>query len=76
MHLNEDFTKRAVVHVAKLEWKPSPMPGVPRTCADVTRRLMVGKKQPLPPSRTRLSVDRDCPATMIVSRGTIIREWF
>ena len=42
MHLNADFTKRAVVHVAKLEWKPSPMPGVPRPCAAVTRRLMVG----------------------------------
>src|SRR5262245_11312148 len=26
MNLNADFTKRAVVHAARLDWKPSPMP--------------------------------------------------
>jgi ChrR Cupin-like domain len=30
MNLNADFTKRAVVHAATLEWRPSPMPGVER----------------------------------------------
>jgi ChrR Cupin-like domain len=30
MNLNADFTKRAVVHAATLDWKASPMPGVER----------------------------------------------
>jgi hypothetical protein len=34
MHLNADFTKRAVVHAAKLDWKASPMPGVERRMLD------------------------------------------
>src|SRR5262245_25422838 len=34
MNLNADFAKRAVVHTAILEWKPSPMPGVERRMLD------------------------------------------
>ena len=34
MNLNADFTKRAVVHAATLEWKASPMPGVERRMLD------------------------------------------
>ena len=34
MHLNADFTKRAVVHAAKVDWKASPMPGVERRMLD------------------------------------------
>jgi anti-sigma factor ChrR (cupin superfamily) len=34
MNLNADFTKRAVVHAATLDWKPSPMPGVERRMLD------------------------------------------
>jgi hypothetical protein len=34
MHVNADFTKRAVVHAAKLDWKASPMPGVERRMLD------------------------------------------
>jgi len=34
MHLNADFTKRAVVHAATLDWKVSPMPGVERRMLD------------------------------------------
>src|SRR3954453_17729883 len=34
MHLNADFTKRAVVHAAKLDWKTSPIPGVERRMLD------------------------------------------
>ena len=34
MHLTADFTKRAVVHGAKLDWKASPMPGVERRMLD------------------------------------------
>jgi ChrR-like protein with cupin domain len=30
MRLNADFTRRAVVHAATLDWKASPMPGVER----------------------------------------------
>src|SRR5436190_7247621 len=34
MHLNADFTKRAVVHAPKLDWKTSPIPGVERRMLD------------------------------------------
>jgi anti-sigma factor ChrR (cupin superfamily) len=34
MNLNADFAKRAAVHTAALEWKPSPMPGVERRMLD------------------------------------------
>ena len=34
MQLNADFSKRAVVHAAKLDWKASPMPGVERRMLD------------------------------------------
>jgi anti-sigma factor ChrR (cupin superfamily) len=34
MNLNADFTKRAVVHAATLDWKASPMPGVERCMLD------------------------------------------
>jgi anti-sigma factor ChrR (cupin superfamily) len=34
MEINADFTKRAVVHAAALEWIPSPMPGVERRMLD------------------------------------------
>lgn len=34
MELNADFTKRAVVHGAKIPWKPSPMAGVDRRMLD------------------------------------------
>jgi ChrR Cupin-like domain len=34
MHLNADFTKRAVVHAAKIDWKASPMAGVERRMLD------------------------------------------
>jgi anti-sigma factor ChrR (cupin superfamily) len=34
MNLNADFTKRAVVHAAKLDWKASLMPGVERRMLD------------------------------------------
>ena len=34
MILNADFTKRAVVHAATLDWKASPMPGVERRMLD------------------------------------------
>jgi ChrR Cupin-like domain len=32
--LNADFTKRVVVHAARLDWKPSPTPGVERRMLD------------------------------------------
>ena len=34
MNLNADFTKRAVVHAATLDWKASPIPGVERRMLD------------------------------------------
>jgi anti-sigma factor ChrR (cupin superfamily) len=34
MHLNADFSRRAVVHAGGLEWVPSPMPGVHRRMLD------------------------------------------
>jgi anti-sigma factor ChrR (cupin superfamily) len=34
MNLNADFTRRAVVHAATLDWKASPMPGVERRMLD------------------------------------------
>lgn len=34
MELNADFSRRAVVHAARLEWVPSPMPGVDRRMLD------------------------------------------
>jgi anti-sigma factor ChrR (cupin superfamily) len=34
MNLNADFTKRAFVHAATLDWKASPMPGVERRMLD------------------------------------------
>ena len=34
MNLNADFTKRAVVHAATLEWRASPIPGVERRMLD------------------------------------------
>jgi len=34
MKLNADFTQRAVVHAATLDWTPSPMPGVDRRMLD------------------------------------------
>jgi hypothetical protein len=34
MELNADFTQRAVVHAAKLDWAPSPMKGVDRRMLD------------------------------------------
>jgi hypothetical protein len=34
MNLNADFTRRAVVHAATLDWKASPMPGVQRRMLD------------------------------------------
>jgi hypothetical protein len=35
MELNADFTKRAVVHGAKIPWQPSPIPGVERRMLDL-----------------------------------------
>lgn len=34
MQLNADFSRRAVVHAASLDWAPSPMPGVHRRMLD------------------------------------------
>jgi hypothetical protein len=34
MELNADFSRRAVVHAARLSWAPSPMPGVERRMLD------------------------------------------
>ena len=34
MDLNADFSARAAVHAARLEWTPSPMPGVERRMLD------------------------------------------
>jgi anti-sigma factor ChrR (cupin superfamily) len=34
MNLNADFTKRAFVHAATLDWKASPIPGVERRMLD------------------------------------------
>ena len=34
MELNADFTKRASVHAATIDWVPSPMPGVERRMLD------------------------------------------
>jgi ChrR Cupin-like domain len=34
MELNPDFSRRAVVHAARLPWTPSPMPGVERRMLD------------------------------------------
>lgn len=34
MELNSDFTKRVVVHSDRLEWQPSPIPGVERRMLD------------------------------------------
>jgi hypothetical protein len=34
MHLNADFSRRAVVHAGRLEWVASPMPGVHRRMLD------------------------------------------
>ena len=34
MELNADFTQRAVVHAARIDWVPSPVPGVERRMLD------------------------------------------
>ena len=34
MHFNADFSRRAAVHAARLDWIPSPMPGVHRRLLD------------------------------------------
>ncbi len=34
MDINADFSRRAVVHAARLDWVPSPMPGVERRMLD------------------------------------------
>jgi anti-sigma factor ChrR (cupin superfamily) len=34
MQINSDFTRRAIVHAARLEWVPSPMAGVERRMLD------------------------------------------
>jgi anti-sigma factor ChrR (cupin superfamily) len=34
MELNADYSKRAVVHAARIDWVPSPMPGVERRMLD------------------------------------------
>ena len=34
MQLNADFSQRAVIHAATLDWTPSPMPGVSRRMLD------------------------------------------
>lgn len=34
MELNADFTQRAIVHAARIDWVPSPMPGVERRMLD------------------------------------------
>src|SRR5439155_17149174 len=34
MALNSDFTVRAAVHAARLDWTPSPIPGVDRRMLD------------------------------------------
>ena len=34
MHINADFTRRALVHAARLDWVASPMPGVERRMLD------------------------------------------
>lgn len=34
MEFNADFSKRAVVHAARIDWVPSPMPGVERRMLD------------------------------------------
>src|SRR5262249_54084446 len=34
MNLNADFSKRAVVHAAAVDWKASPVPGVERRMLD------------------------------------------
>ena len=34
MNLNSDFNARAAVHAARLDWKPSPIPGVDRRMLD------------------------------------------
>jgi anti-sigma factor ChrR (cupin superfamily) len=34
MNLNSDFGARAAVHAARLEWTPSPIPGVDRRMLD------------------------------------------
>ncbi len=34
MHLNADFSRRAVVHAGAMDWVPSPMPGVHRRMLD------------------------------------------
>ena len=34
MNLNSDFTVRAAVHAGRLEWTPSPIPGVDRRMLD------------------------------------------
>ena len=34
MEINSDFSKQAIVHSDRLEWLPSPMPGVERRMLD------------------------------------------
>ena len=34
MNLNSDFSARAAVHAARLDWMPSPIPGVDRRMLD------------------------------------------
>jgi anti-sigma factor ChrR (cupin superfamily) len=34
MNLNSDFSARAAVHAARLDWTPSPIPGVDRRMLD------------------------------------------
>ena len=34
MNLNSDFTTRAAVHAGRLDWTPSPIPGVDRRMLD------------------------------------------
>ena len=38
MALNADFSKRAAVHSATMDWTPSPMAGVERRMLDRMRR--------------------------------------
>lgn len=52
MELNSDFTRRAVVHAAQLEWVASPMAGVDRRMLDRIPRRTIA---PVPSGAARSS---------------------
>src|SRR5262249_42567808 len=56
MNLNSDFSARAAVHAARLDWTPSPIPGVGRRMLD--RLVMKGRARPRLSATPRTAISR------------------